>query len=703
MDLTPDTDPARLSRLAIPARCSAESRRDLKRLANICTPRAVDISVVFTDEEASCRALDTDDDGEESDGDGADDAVDAESNGGADADTSDAATGAGPGTGGSAVPTAAAYEIRLPTERVEQVRTDMHPRRWDRRVQVGLLFHELGHARHSDLERVDAWRATLDPPWSGLFRRLYNAAEDGVVETQLAAEFDLRDDFLVLNDTFAALEQRGHRTFVERFHGPGAPLTYTVAEALELGLLDRGFGDSGRFAAIRAPGDGDHIVRDGRGDVLARLEPVLDAFMTRMLAEPDGTRRADLAAGFLLTIRPLLADLSRAQLGSGQRPTARPQDAATAAVGDPAPADRLPGVDGGGAAVTAGGLPATVDGTTDGVPFGRAQAAATDVTEAMAAPRADEPTADDTDDVINSDGTAVHGRLDEATVRAAAERLRDGDGRRLDEGGTEPLEREARELLDAVREHDAVDRVRVPEPPSGAADRARLTAAERDAAALETALESQLRRERRAQRRGGHRAGRLDSRRVAAVAQGSERVFERVERGGKKDYSCLVLLDRSASMSGAAVAAAERAAARLALAMHGVGVDASVLSVHDGAPRLDIPFGADPREHADRLLAGAVDGSTPLAPALTVARERVADGDGHEPLVFVVTDGEPDDIDAYRSVLAACNFPVFGVYLRADAGAAPDHARHFDRLVVTDPDNVGRTVADLARTLLRRA
>ncbi|WP_254822249.1 vWA domain-containing protein [Haloglomus halophilum] len=695
MYLTPDTDPDRLSRLALPDRRSAENRRELERLANICTPRSVDVSVSFTEREASCRPADSGDDGD-------------------DGSRSGQRAGAKhrQRRGSSAGPLVTeSYVIRLPTERIEQGRTDMHPRRWDRRVQVGLLFHELGHVLYSDLQRFGEWRSHIAPEWEELFRTVYNAAEDGVVEAQMAAEFDVGEDFVVLNDAFAQRELRRHRAYADLFDdggetagarsgadgeraretnarsggspltpstpgptpGPGAPgaarpdgppLEYTVKEALGIGLLDHGFGDSGRFEALLDPADERLAVRNDRHDVLAELRPAIGEYMDRMFAEPDGTRRVDLAAAFFRTVRPTLEPLPPAQLQAGQRRAGRPHDAIPVAITDPRPADRLPGL-----AVGQG----EDGGRRSGDRTGRGTGPGREV---------------------------LPGRLDRGTVRRAERSIRGDDASRaLDD--SDPLRQEAERLLELVRESEELDRVGIPEPEPGSGDRERWETAARDAQRLSAALETQLRRERRATRSGGHRVGSLDSRRVVDVRRGSSRVFERVERGPEKDYSCLLVLDRSGSMSGA-VEAAEDATARLAVAMNGVGVDVSVLSVHQSLPWLELPFGGTPGDHVDRLLSGRVGGSTPLSAALTIARERVRTGRGHEPLVFVVTDGAPNDEERYGAVLDACNFPVFGVYIDEGDGAAPDHAEFFDRLVVTDPDAVGTTLTQLVRTLFRQ-
>lgn len=601
MELTPGTDRSRLRRLSIPERGSERSRRTLERLANICTARDVDVTVRFTEDGSYC--------------------------------TPDADAGG------------AAYEVYIRTERLPQVRTDLPPRRWDRRVQHGLLFHELGHVKYSDFERLSAIRDGLAPEWREPFRRLANAAEDGAIEAQMAAEFDVVADFIVLNDTFAGLETRRLRAAAGAFDE--GSLTYTVLEALVVGLLDRGFGDSGRFAEIVDPGCPDRTVRDGQREVVASLEPELDTFMDRTLSEPDGTERVELARSFFESVRPTLSELPRAQRTRLAPATPRPNDA-EGAVGDP----------------------------------DRATALAADWNDM---------------DVTDEAGPAAVGELTGADVASAAATLADADDDRLDDGES-PRETEAAALLDIVEGSSGLDRAGVVEPEDGTGDRERWRTARRAGQRLARDLESRLRRRRRSRRRSGYRAGRIDSDRVVDVHLGDDRAFQRREPGDRRDYVCLIVLDRSGSMCEEEIAAAESATAQLAVAFDEVGVDVSVLSVYEDCPWLELPFGGAPIEHVDHLLRGDTGGGTPLSGGIEVARERVEGGDGHRPFVVVVTDGQPDDEAAYERTLAACNFHVYGVYL-TDDGTLDGHESFFDRVTAATPETVDRTLRTLARAL----
>lgn len=694
MELTPDTPDAQLARLSIPSRGSQRRRRTLERLANICTAPDVSVAVRFSTDEAYCHVPDaTDGDDEAGDGEPIDVAGTA---------------GGGLSSGDRAVD----YEVVIPTQGYDQVRTEMAPERWDKRVQVALLFHELGHVKYSDFGRLSERLEATDPEWREVLRRLYNAAEDGVVETQMAAEFNVREDFVVLNSTLAALETEQHDAYNELFAeardgagvdgdtgvggdspldgntsvggatapGDGAPdpagvlrgdpdrrpLTYTVLEALCVGLLDRGFGDSTRFAEIVDPDAERRVVRDGRADVVRTLEPRLDDLMADLLAEPDGARRVDRCVEFFESIREHLDPLPRVQLTGVEVPRVRPEDTDAPAITNPAPAHLLPGDDVTTAHVTGG------DSHNTG-----------------------------TCDVSGSDETPSRpaGTLTEETVSRAVATFDDSTVLPSESRDRSPLEREATRFRSYISRSDTdLERAGVAEPAPGVADDARWQQATQAARQLRADLQAQLRRRRRTKLAGGHRSGSLDAHRVVRVKQGSDRVFARREAGDDRDYSCVVVLDRSGSMAGNRITAAEDAAAQLAYALSSVGVDVSVLSVWRSTPWLEVPFGSDPGEHVDRLLTGRASGATPLSPLLGFARDRVRGGDGAVPMVFVVTDGRPDDESAYKTELDRCTFPVFGVYL---ADGSRSHSQFFDRMVASSPTDVDRTLRSLVRNMLR--
>ena len=516
------------------------------------------------------------------------------------------------------------------------------------------------HVRYSDFDAFGDSLETVDAKWRELFRSVYNTAEDAVVETQIANEFNVAKDFLALNRALVAHADRRHRRFVDLFDlgsREGEPvLTYTVFEALVVGLTDRGFSDSGRFAAIVDPDDGSRVVNDGCREMLAELAPAMDDYITDMLAELDGARRVDRAREFFETVRPVFERLTPRQRERLQTAPVRPSDAAGHDRWATAPADWLP------------------DNR-------RANAHVADLAG----------TAEESDRPRGRGDSQPPGRV---STDGVAEAVRD----RAAEGATptddwDALEREAERLVDVVRGPDGPDAVRVVEPADDGGDRERWRDAVRRSRRLREDLHTRIRRERRPNPVQGRRTGDLDGRRLVAATQGRQRVFARLEQRSEKDYVCLVVLDRSGSMRGRPIRTAETATARLVAALSAVGVDVSVLSVWESELCLELPFGGDPADHVDRLLTERSGGSTPLSDGIALACERVDRGDGRYPFV-VVTDGAPDDGDAYLAALERMTFPVYGVYVGSDADGA-----YFDQVAETSVDSLGRTLEQLVRSL----
>lgn len=670
MHLTSETARPDLAALSTPQRSSDERRRELERLASLCTDRETTVSVAFDDTEALARP---------------------DKKGGPD----------GKGGSGEKGQTDAyekgrtdAYEILIPTQKYEQPGTDLPAELWDRAVQVAFLFHELGHVSYSDFDRFGQYLDEVDTRWRELFRMVYNTVEDAVVETQVANEFNVTEDFVVLNEVLAARADQRHRQYVALFNlgtTDGTPVqSYTVFEALAVGLLDRGFVDSGRFVEIVDPTNDQRTVHDGRRAVVESLRPAMDNYVTDALSEPDGTRRVDRAHEFFETARQALDGLAPLQNGRLQTAPVRPADARAYAGWGVAPATALPDTESAREHVTGASGRDSRDGEyANRQTIGGAGGEDSTDTGGSGA-------ADGSGVTSGSECTPPPGRVaTEELNRVARRRSRAGVSGQT--SSRSPLEREARQLLRYVEDDTTdIEEVIVVDPAEDGGDRQRWTAAVRRSQQLQADLATQLRRERRPRDATGHRTGRLDGRRLVAATRGTQRVFTRRESGTLADYTCLIVLDRSGSMEGEPIRTAETATAQLAHALFEVGVDVSVLSVWRDHPCLELPLGGDPTAHVDRLVTERAAASTPLSTAIAVCRRRLSHSDRTDQFVVVVTDGRPDNPDAYTAQLAKCTFPVFGVYIGAETGT---HAELFDRITYAETDTLERTLQRLVRQL----
>jgi Mg-chelatase subunit ChlD len=602
MDLTTDTARRDLALLSRTDRTSEQRRSELQRLANVLTSPGLQVSVNLQDATAFARPASTE-------------------------ELHD-------------------FEINIPVKQFRQVETDLPDHQWARRVQMALLFHELGHIFYSDFERFQQRSQEVKPIYRELFRTIYNAAEDIVIEAQLAAEYALEDDFATLNDTFKKLQRQDQRRYVELFsEGGGETFSYTIFEALELGILSEGFGSVSRFSDILAESEAAHRIHNGRHDILAELTPALRKFVAEMLTTRDGTERVENAFEFFTDIRPTLADLPTIQTVRVQTESFRPVEAGNGPIRPPDPATNLP---------------------TDRP--AREQSAAETGPTSAAGSREDHP---DVDTLLGSN----------------------------DPDGGNSLRQEAEQLLDIVQSDQTdVTEVGVMQRDEGDGDPHRWEQARKQAHQLTADLRSSLRRRRRSKLQSGHRTGQIDPHRVVQAVQGRDRVFQRREPGDDRDYACLIVLDRSGSMAGTSIEAAERATAQLIRALTTVGVDTSVLSLWRNRPCLELPFGGTPRRFVDHLTSARVGGGTPLSDAIAIARRRIVTGAGNQPFVIVITDGHPDDTDQYIDELDRCTFDIYGVYIDGTPGS---DARYFDRLVYTDGESVAMTMRALAREMFK--
>jgi Mg-chelatase subunit ChlD len=608
MLLDSDTSRRELKKLATTDRYSEKRRKQLERLANVLTEPDIDIAVKFQD------------------------------------------TGAFSRQGGDNAPHD--FEIHIPVEKTQQIDTKLSEHVWDRRLQVGILFHELGHVFYSDFEQYEQRAKEVDREFQEQFRTFCNAAEDVAIEAQLASEFELEDDFRTLNNTFTLQQHRDQQRYVNLFSEVDC-FQYTLFEAIEIGLLSFGFGTDQRFESMLSGEIDTFQIHNDRDDLLESVAPLLRCYIEDMLSIPDGTERVERAYRFFEETKPIFEKTETVQRVRIQTETFRPVEAGKYVIQSPEEASNL-----------SGGTPTGSDssGLDPSVETGEEQP------------------------------TVGERKPAESSQESVDSLLIDVDG---DENS--PAHREANRLLDIIQSEDSeIESVEIAEPDGGSGNMARWEEAGKRAAQLTADLRTALRRRRRSTLSPGRRSGQIDPQRIVRAAQGQDRIFRQRIPGDERDYSCLIILDRSGSMS-VGVTSAEDATAQLVRAFHAVGVDVSVLSLLQSKPRLELPFGGEPQRYAGHLLSEHFGGSTPLSAAIEIARERVSEGAGHQPFIIVVTDGYPDDAEQYEKEIQRCNFDVYGIYLGKEPG---DHARYFDRIIYSSLESIDRTLRQLARNLL---
>lgn len=234
-----------------------------------------------------------------------------------------------------------------------------------------------------------------------------------------------------------------------------------------------------------------------------------------------------------------------------------------------------------------------------------------------------------------------------------------------------------------------------PDPNIDARDRASQIADE-----IITPLERSLENNQQTGVNRGRRSGSLDSPRLSHALAGNTRVCKRYTRPDEKEYNVILILDRSGSMSGDRIRAAEHALGGFTLALTEFGTDVSVFDLYNGTPRVVIPFTGSPADNLPRLFTRETGGRTPLRKPLRIARNRLLQANTYS-FIICVTDGEPDKTDDYLTTLTNTPIPVIGITVNDGRSNITNPDQYYDtHRTVTSESELTDTLQELAATLV---
>lgn len=562
--------------------------------------------------------------------------------------------------GGSAAP----YDLLIwvPTAEHDQPATDLDPAAWDFVFQKAELVHELGHVLYTDFEAMEEYIGKVnDLHEKELFRNMFNIVEDGAIERQLAADYNVGNDLEIKNANLMVQGEPGHEVNPmqgDKYH------ELNFADAVECILMDWGKYDTERADQLLDPDEGAYVFEspDDKARTVEVL-PLLRDLIADVVTEPNGRDRVRITYEYF---RELVDKFDFDEVRD-----------------DPLMQLMKLFPDDGNVYVVIPGDPP-------------------DDAEAL------EPDEDDTV-IFLEPGELSGGAPPGDAEQKYAEQIENDAGEEDDEA------EDAVEWAKSARNtNESVSVIQ-----SGDVNTDRWKAAERFADTLTPSLEQVLDIEKESEMVGGQRAGRPETRSLWKLGYGNQRVFMDERREDEKDYTVVILVDRSGSMKtgygatepepGDEILAAEEAAAGLAQALENVGVNVAVLSCsgEDPSTYLEKPFGVPTEKKKDVLTRGHADDGTPLGTTLELARDRLQGMPG-EKFVVSITDGSPTDDGHYEDQLDKCTFPVIGVYLGSNApGASGDpedrnEARQwYHALTWADTDNLQQQVKGMVETQLR--
>lgn len=585
--------------------------------------------------------------------------------------------------------------IRIPTRAFDQPETDLPQNAYDLLSQETLTLHEVGHYLYSDWPSFEDRQDDLEEylkdylpetkqdhatVYQSAFKMVWNAIEDGCIERFLGIEFRCENEFYIINENLSSANSFGKT----HMRGGEDRTVYTMLQAVLLALMDIGHHESGDLKKLLDTGNANHTITtsdDDRRfrDFLPRIEKVIEDAQS----EPDAVTRNDIVCTFFMDLVDLLDEADT----SGLRDVNKQ--------GEASPMDGKP------------------DDAHEGIGEAQADMDMDDMDAHGGSSGSSDPTAvepakavggGDNDDVQDDDGgESGLGDLEDDVADQYEDALRD-EAKEID--GGESLIEELETFQDVLkRGGKGQTNMELIIPDRSEPNHERWSQARAEGKRLKTILEDRLQESRHDQWRRGVQSGKFDRGRMIQAARSDPRACKRPRQGDQKDYSCILVVDRSGSMKND-IEDVEIATGAFAYALEQLGVDVMVLDFVGGRTRLAKPFGQSIQSAKDTVFTGKSGGGTPLTDASHLSRLRVGDGAGSAPFAIIITDGEARNKETYRQEVGKCNFPVIGVYLRSDMARASDSGQlsqlqsgmaPFHRWrVVADDDSLSLTLRQLA-------
>lgn len=587
--------------------------------------------------------------------------------------------------------------ITIPAEEFDQPVTEYDRNVFNLMMQETLTIHEIAHIIYTNYRSFKRYYNKLEEPDTYLFKEIWNALEDGAIEQQIRYAFSVGDELDVMNANFTKDAEYG----TEQSNGD---IVYTMHEAVTTALMDLAIFDSGNFSKIIADSENHRLCTPQDQDIFEDFVPKIQSVTKDVLTESSSKERNRRIYQFFEEVQDLLDE---AQIDGRQE---KENEAQGGEQGHPIP-----------------GMPDDTQGHTGEEEKDAYMLGASEQEEDVEGQVSSGMPGDEEEE--EGPGSGSRGEEEDGEEEGGGTGDEDEDHGKdistdpeLEEEYEEELQNEweqqakeqdgvQEEIQEAVKFLEAIDggtsssnsdwdpsqvELEIPEPRNEYIQ-ARYDEARKKAKSLEDILRARLQSEKESKMQRNKRRGGFDSKRMIPAAMGSTRVFEQEIELDKKDYDCVIVYDRSGSMSGRDKPL-EIAGGMLAKALNSVGVNTSVIGLHHGEARLELPFGAPVESKRGLLFSGDTGGGTPLSKAIFLARHRLMQ-ERSQPFMIVVTDGMPDNRSRYKDELMKCTFPVVGVYVNTNE-SAEDMTEYFHRVANVSGDNLDLKLKRLVQQVM---
>ena len=536
--------------------------------------------------------------------------------------------------------------VVVTSRKLDQEATDLDEQKWDYAAQRALSWHEAGHVLFTDHSDFRKRLNGLQSGDKGTAKQLWNALEDGAIEMALADKWNnayhvlrvLRANLFAMNEAGIQDVEQGGRVF---------PLAHATQAVLLDEWMNEVYDLNRQTKAKLVDGGEFHFATDEDREIfIDEIIPLIEDVVPDVLSEPNAVARNQRIFDFIEEVLEHISDgkadgKSQMNRDESQSPEGMPDDASEGHSGEAQQdIDELEDID-----------PEDIEKVKIGDFDPDAEPLDVDLPDDV-----EIEIEDDISSQIQQEAGIGEELLDEM------ENLTD--------------------VLDSGSNELANDRILLPdeqwEPDESVFQRAKA-----GSQTLAQLLRNRLQQERHSAVKRNQKRGRFTGRGGAArrAHRGEKEVKERVVEPEEKDYDFAFVIDRSGSMR-SSMQKAEEAMVMLALALEEVGVDVMIIEMYNNEVRLAKPFGVPSEQQKDRLVHGNVSGSTPLAPSVDLARERL-NAEGDNSYLVVVTDGAPDNVDAFETSIRNCSMPTLGVNLTNHD--EPAGMGDYDRAVAASP------------------
>lgn len=543
--------------------------------------------------------------------------------------------------------------IVVTSKKFTQIDTDFPEDYHDYLLQKAFAFHEISHILYSSYPVLDDYIEKVkneygEDQYPMLFQNFYNALEDGAIENFAGSEFRIEEELYHLRRTMHEQNYMGDKIKgEEKWH-------YPFFFAILTALINLGVYDNGELEKLLDEDNEQHqFAPRGSGtdrDRLVELLPTMRTYIDDIQQERDVEKRMELCYELWEeVIEKVEESTTPGKLEMQRRMDEEDEDS------------YLPGI------------PENLSedhGDSEEKP---------------------------SEGSGGDGGESLAERRKEIPDENVAERAERGVKQEIQEQA-DNWEDELEEIINGLEGGEGVDEIYIPE--DGEVLTHRKKKAEAHGKRCARIFKRRLRRAQRDKVVTGKTRGKhIDGRRLMRTERGKIDIFEQKREGKKKNYSCMIVCDRSGSMSDY-IDDVELAAGAVAYGLEEVGVDVSLLDTYNSKTTLAKPFGGDVDDFAEKLFANRVSGGTPLRYTLRFARSRIVRGANDLPFMIVITDGRPAQIEATKEEIKKSQFPVLGIYLNGKNDVSDQLKLYDSAISVSNDEDVGQALINLINSII---